>query len=644
MYQTSEAYRQALDNGYLDTRIEGTITTVQGTVIPFADRDIVPGSLKINTKAVNGNDFSFGGVYVGELSVSLMADINRYSLNGARVEGTYYLKTGDQEQSIPLGAFFVYEATRAKRIISIKAYDAMTKLDIEITEATNGLMFDILTYISEMSGVELAQGEQEISQFINSDIWLIVDPEHVSTYREAVSQIATLAGRFATINREGKLEFREFNTETVSDKVPAKRRTSSDIADYSTFFCGVRAGFRSDNGYIQYEAIDELVERGLILDIGDVSIFLGEDTTKNSIMDNLLGVVKRIDYIPLTYEGISDPSLDVGDTLELINISNTDYSARTLLLSYDWTYHGTQKITSYGLDPLAAGVVSKDAKILSKIESQLSSKSLVVKTYTNSRKLSISGSREQEVLLINFATTESTTVMLMLTIPFEASLDGTVVLNTYMDGVLDETAMVSEYVDRGSHVITVSNYFPMKANGRATLKVGMSVEYTESAIREHDAKIVSILNYIDTGELPDFVPDTTVPTITIKKSAIKGLLFAQGMAGAGQWDGTINAVDYLSPTPIEVLTVFDEVRVGRFSDSASVEATHYVGRVLSQQIGRHTVTLDETVVRSFNESNEFDLEEIPHGDGADGFIPIIVGGAAITLGTLDDSATAEING
>ena len=81
MYETSKEYRASLDKGWLDTDVRGTITLSNGVKIPFEEKDIVPGTLTYTNKALNGNDFCFGGIYVGELTVDLMKQVDRYSLH-----------------------------------------------------------------------------------------------------------------------------------------------------------------------------------------------------------------------------------------------------------------------------------------------------------------------------------------------------------------------------------------------------------------------------------------------------------------------------------------------------------------------------------------------------------------------------------
>lgn len=639
MYETSKEYKASLDKGWLDTDVRGTISLSNGVVIPFEEKDIVPGTLSFTNKAVNGNDFCFGGIYVGELTVDLMKRIDRYSLQDAKVEVTYIHRTAEGiVDEIPIGIFYVYEATRTKRILSLKAYDSMTNFDKEVEETTTGTLYDILDFISEKCEVPLAHTEEEINAFVNADWWLTLDMELIATYREALSSIGLLCGRFATINRLGELEFRTFQTK-AQESISARRRTESTIADFMTYFCGVKARFFARENYYPYTALDETMDTGLILNLGDIAIFQGEDTSKRLIMDNLLKEALEIKYVPVELSMLSDPSIDLGDCVELKCVNNSEESVVTLIHSVSWTYHSKQKLASYGSNPKLKGIVSKEDKLLAQMESQLSSKNLVVKTYTNSRKIVVNNLKEQEVFAFNFAATEKTTVMFMGIVPFESSLDGMITFRTYLDGVLDDTAIVSSYFDRGSHVVSLTNYFPMAANGRATLKITAMTEYFESDIRRNNADIVSLLDYVKNQSITTNdkgVPylsktyeqkgiDVTPPTTTIKKSTIKGVLFAQGIAGAGQWDGTINIAEEFSPVSLDTMIPFGALVIGKFRDLCTVNSKLVKQTRLDETfVAVHKI--DEIGVERISEDTSFSREEVPHGDGDEIFVPVSLDG------------------
>ena len=560
MFQTIAAYKESLDQGYLDTDVKGVITLTSGQQIEFGEKDIVPGSLTYDNKALNGNDFAFGGIYVGELSVDLMLTMNRFTLPGAQITIRYYAKVpSGEQQEIPIGIFYVYEVNRTKKIISLKAYDAMIKFDLTIQEGISGYFFEVLSFISTKCGVQLGQTEEEIRGFINADKWLHLDPELITTYRGALAQIGILSGRFATIDRSGKLVFRSFQTGVVQDQISPRRRTESMIQDYRTFFCGVKARFLANTNYYPYLAVDETIENGIVLDLGDMNLFIGEDNTKKEILESLLSLLVSINYVPTDFTTISDPSIDLGDCVELLAVNATSESVRTIVHSFSWSYHGTQKIISYGMDPHISGVVSKDEKLIAQIENQLSSKDVIVKSYTNSNEILVDQVKEKEVTQMNFAAVKDTIVLFMMTVPFLASMDGVLCVRYYLNGVLEENAIVRKYFDKGYGYISLVNYFPLLESGRVSLRITMQMEGYESNDRIQEANILSILDYVKNQEVvitdegkpvlsKAYVqqqPDQTVASILIRASAIKAAIFAQGLASAGQWDGTILIADKL---------------------------------------------------------------------------------------------------
>lgn len=597
MFVTSSSYKETMISGFIDNDLKGTITLTDGTVIEITEKDIIPESFGFDNKAVNGNDFGFGGIYVGELCMTIKKDINRYSLYGAELKFSYFQTCSDGTvQEIPLGLYYVYDAIRTKKLIQLKAYDKMTAFDAQVEETTTGFVVDILHFICDKCGMELGHTDEEIQSFTNSEWWLTLDAEHISTYREALSQLATICGRFCTINRYGKLVLVPFGA-TSQETISARRRTDSQIQDFSTVFCAIKARFLANQNYYPYTETDESVKKGLELDLGDISIFQGEDYSKHSILQNLLGLLVNMVYVPTEFSMLSDPSIELGDCLTLENVNNSTESVVTQVHSLSWKYHSTMKVTCYGSDPMLDGVVSKDNKIITQLEGSIASKDMIVKSYTNSKKLTISDSKEVEIISMNFATTKETTVLFMTTIPFEASLDGVMAFRYYLDGV--EVSKVKQYVDRGNHVVTLMEYFPMSADGRSTLQVTGISEAFESDVRKQNAKILSFKDWIDhqtvttvttttstitnaeTGEVistslsestfgyeyKEQPVDATVASFGIEKSTVRAVLFAQGLAGQGQWDGTINLTEDIKP----VKFILDMFKVGTMTDRVVVQ-------------------------------------------------------------------------
>ena len=471
MYNTTDSYKEAVNNSEIRNRAAGTITLTDGTVLEIKNGDIIPGSLSINNKCINSSNFCFGSVYVGEMNISIKNQIDRYSLYDAKVEISYYLTLQDgKEEQVPLGVFYVDEPKRTKKIIALKCYDKMTDFDIDVDEETVGTPYQLLLFISKKCGVELAQTEEEINSMCNGTQLYSIYADRVRTYRDAISYIASVLAGFATINREGKLQICSFSTVSCAD-ISAKRRTASTIADYETYFCGVKARFVSQQNFYPYKEIDETIQGGLLLDMGDIPIVQGLEETKHEILQNILAVLKNIRYTPSEFYMTTDPSIDLGDMLCLKDVNATTDAVNTLVTSFTWNYHSTQKIKSEGGNTKLQGVSSSEDKQLADMEIKVESKKIVVHTFTNSAKITVDDTKEVNLIVINYATVEDTKPIFVATIPLEMSLDGYVEFYIYIDGIIDENGVLTKYLEKGKHFVTLSRYFVDKADKRHTVTV-----------------------------------------------------------------------------------------------------------------------------------------------------------------------------
>ena len=71
-----------------------------------------------------------GAVYAAEMGISLFLDIDRYTLEDAKVELTYHLRLADGSyEAVPMGIFEVSEANRTTHVLETEAYDYMLRFD-----------------------------------------------------------------------------------------------------------------------------------------------------------------------------------------------------------------------------------------------------------------------------------------------------------------------------------------------------------------------------------------------------------------------------------------------------------------------------------------------------------------------------------
>lgn len=584
MYNVSNSYREATQKGYFKGRVAGKITLENGSVVTIGDSNIINGSLSINNKCVNNSEFCLGAVYVGQMSMTMYnPTIDRYSLYNAQVELSYFLTLEDgTEEEVPLGVFFVDKPSRSKKLIQLKCYDAMTKFDVNVEEDSWGVPYALLTLACEKVGVELANTEEEINAMCNGDNDFSLNSARVNTYRDLLSYISTLLGGFATINRSGKLEIRQFHA--VPDlSITARQRTSSTVNDYETYFNSVRARFVAEQNFYPYVETDDTMTSGLQLDIGDIPIVQGLEDFKHEVLQNILTVLKGIRYVPSDFKMSPDPTIDLGDGLTLEDVNNTSESVFAIVTGYTWSYHKEQSITSNGTDALLPNVSDSSKKQLDSMEAQIESKNLVVKTFTNSEVIKI-GETDETIIRMSWSAFEDTTAIFFATVPVEMSADGHIIL-TYMKS-LNQVGQLTKYLPRGKHFLTFTNYISSEADENVTWIVKARTEYFESDVRKQEAKILSFKDWIDhqtistvtttstvtnaeTGEVTSestsesafnyaYVEqpvDTTVPVGTILEQEIKAIAFAQGLNATAGWDGTLEFKDDVSTIKLNNMDV-----------------------------------------------------------------------------------------
>ena len=162
---------------------------------------------------------------------------------------------------------------------------------------------------------------------------------------------------------------------------------------------------------------------------------------------------------------------------------------------------------------------------------------------------------EKEIATFNYAATENSRVMFFMTVRLSVSLDGVLVIKFYEDAKADAERVFKKYLERGTHFVTLTELYEVSTNDRRTLSIKAHMEYFESDKRKQDADITTSKNFLtalsttgatDTDNIVQFpaydpgVIDTTIPTATIDKGGVKAVLYGQGIAGEGKWDGTIN--------------------------------------------------------------------------------------------------------
>lgn len=512
MIDTSAAYKKMMNGAWVRSRIEIDVTNGR-EIKHLRNRDIVRESLNGNWRASNNQAFSLGTCYSAALNFSSTQRIP------TRVEGEFltitpaviYDNGNGTEERFDLGVFRCDTVTAYPKTTSYECYDLMLALDRPVTSRVGGTAYFLLDFIADKCEIILGNTAAEIGAMINSTELLYLDPRYLSTYRDALSQIAIILGGYAIFGRDGKLYIRHFHT-TPDRELARKRRTSSSFATYKTYFYGIKCRFLADQNFYTYESNSQTREDGVVLDLGDISIVENDPFHKQQILDNIFSLIRDIEYTPASINMVGDPSIEPGDMIETKD--RDGYTKTILLTSVTYNWRKECEILSEGSNPKLGKVTTAQKKTQKQVETSTANNTVVTATYKNADIITITGASAKEITSLKFATLKNLTAIFGAEVPVYASGDGYINI-TYNDNGVDGDTVTAR-VHPGYNLITLVNHLYYETGRIVNLKLNAEAEA------------------IGTG---------TAPTITIDSDKIRSYIFAQGIEVETPWDGTIILTD-----------------------------------------------------------------------------------------------------
>ena len=404
MYPVSEAFLQAVQGNTRKYYWTGKITTAGGVEYLFDQEDIVKGSGYITAQCCGNSEIELGAVYAAEMGISLFLDIDRYTLEEAEVELSYHLRLADGTyEVVPMGIFEVSEANRTVHVLELKAYDRMLRFDRVFNGfETIGTAYGMMALCSTACGVELAQTQAEIEALPNGSELLSIYPENdIETYRDVLYFTAQVLGGFFCINREGKLEFRQYG-ETPVMEILQKHRFSSSFSDFVTRYTAVSStNLRTQTS--EYYALEE--DDGLTMNLGvNPLLQFGLEETRAELCRNILTALSAVNYVPFDSDTIGNPALDLGDVLTFSG-GQADARQITCVTSFTVKIGGRQSLKCVGKNPRLSQAKSKNDKNISGLLNQIEAGKIGIHTFTNASEYSI-GETDVRIISIEFASKE----------------------------------------------------------------------------------------------------------------------------------------------------------------------------------------------------------------------------------------------
>lgn len=458
MYEVSSAYLAKLKSvGKKTRRIRGSIGSVS-----FTELDILENSFSYTDIAVKSSDIKLGGVFIGSLKLtflqSFVSRIPRGSWRGRVISnlsiGLYLgLDENDEEiwEDVPLKPYTIDEANHSALGLDIVAYDDMRKFDATIQlSTTSGNLYGIASLACDSCGVTLGMTAQEMAALPNGNVILGLYPDNdIETWRDLISWIATTVGGFATINRDGELEFRIWKEEEDIAIGVNDRFTGGNWSDFSTNYTAVQLT-DAETGEPMYYAIEQ--DTGLTMDLGANPLLqYGVKSAREAECRAILEALQKLKYVPFSSSSLIDPALDLGDVILYSDGIAND--ALSCVMRIDFSFSKGATVKGYGKNPSLNGARSAQDKAISQASKGSKEQGLTYYTYINTTAVTLTET-PQRLYRLAFATAEQTNVDLWFEPKWLNTLAGdtqTITYEYYLDGVKFDREVQDTFGEDGYH-------------------------------------------------------------------------------------------------------------------------------------------------------------------------------------------------
>ena len=566
MYPVSKAFLQAVQENTRKYDWSGKITTKKNVIYEFGTEDIVKGSGYISRQCCGSSEIELGTVYAAEMGITLFSDIDRYTLEDAKVELFYHLTLADGTvEDVPMGIFEISEANRNARTLELKAYDYMLRFEKSFKGfQTVGKAYDFINFCCTACKVELANSKEEIDAMPNAGETLSIYTENdIETCRDVLYYTAQVLGGFFCISRDGRLEFKKYGTAPVME-IQQKHRFSSSFSDFVTRYTAVSSTNKRTQ-MSEYYALE--TDDGLTMNLGvNPLLQFGLDETRETLCRNILADIAVIDYVPFDSDTIGNPAFDVGDVL-IFSGGQADNAQITCITSNQTRVGGKQSLKCVEKNPRLAQAKSKNDKnlsgLLNQIEEQGKTGKIGIHTFTNTSAYTIAETKVR-VISIEFASSEENHMQFFGQILINAQAEptersenaaGTIIVPIPSDGAANSEEN-SGAEEAAATEVSVKVKLPVTwtEDGKAVCHVAFEFNDEEITIHQpvetwHSGRHILSLYYPIEDIVANYTNTFNVYLYmengngTIEPGGIIASISGQAMAAEEAWDGKLQFED-----------------------------------------------------------------------------------------------------
>ena len=579
MYPVSDAFLQAVQENTRRYYWTGRITSTKGVVHEFGPGDIVKGSGYISSQCSGSAEIELGTVYSAEMGITLLSNIDRYTLEDAVVEMFYHLRLPDGSyEEVPMGFFEVSEANRTVKCLELKAYDYMLRFDRDFNGfETIGTVYDFVSLCCKACKVEMAQSQKEYEEMANgTEVLSIYTENDIETYRDVLYYVGQVIGGFFCMNRFGKLELRRFGREPVME-IGSRHRFTSSFSDFITRYTAVSStNMKTETAEYYYLEPDD----GLTMNLGiNPLLQFGLKETREQLCMNILKELSVINYVPFDSEIIGNPALDLGDVIQFSG-GQADSARLSAVTSMNCKIGGKHSLKGVGKNPRLARAKSKNDKNISGLLSQISENKetgrIGIHTFTNASSFVV-GEADVKIISIEFAASEEVMAQFFGSVIVDVRADavergatasGKITIpsvevekaassvedETIEDAIVNETEVIGNTKEQS---IEIQLPFTWQEDGKAVAH--FTFEFNDQMIEIHQleeswhsGKHTILLYYPIENLIPNFRNVFNVYLrITGGSAAVDvgnclASISGQSMGAGEAWDGEIKVQDYIT--------------------------------------------------------------------------------------------------
>ncbi len=509
-------------------------------------------SMQLSESVMESDSIEFVGCISSKFSVQVYGITD--DIKGRRITAKVHTDGTEDEPIILFNGIVdsaVMESNRGYK--KITAYDALYSAgSVNCAEWYNALPFPVTIKGMRDSLFKYLEIEQEECELPNDGIEItqMYDPATLNAL-DLVKSICQINGAFGIINRNGKFEYRfvpgpgelEENSEEINfyKSVEYEEYRVKPVDKLTIRQGSDDAGVSFGEGMNNYIIQANLLAYGL------------DDTTLKTMAENIYNKVCSFSYCPFESDNNGLPFAEVGSggvSYEIMDMDTQEYVKKSFFVlrrELKGLQNMRDSYSAEGEEYQSEFVTDINAQIasLEMSQNELSALKLVVYTYQNKSRYALNAVKETEIIKINYSAIENATPVFNATIPLTVTGNGIITLRYYTDAVLHSQDTLVQNLGSGKHFLTLSNFFTIEKNGRATLTVTAQTEDGMSAV--------------------------------IAANTVRAVLFAQGLAGAGKWDGTLNLTDEIG------MVKAGRVKAAKITDALSVTKPQIYGSIVTEK-------------------------------------------------------------